>query len=377
MRDALFNDGHFQGDLFMSYQRLFDPPSQDDLEYLPDPMGRLNMGSYVEKTEAMPEPGWETARTDWMNGAPLGEIFGDKLFDLQAGVGADQPNRRGDVFKLQALLHRGGFLDSAATEGPTGYWGGRDDYALRNFQKENGLSIDGFAAPDGETMGTIRGFYKPSPGIRTPEFRTMEKRESDPEPVLRPIGLGSDRPVKPTLLSSDPARNDFAAATGIQPAQDGVPERPAGEQYAQAQQPGALRDVSPEAPVKTRIWQEERAPSPAAADPAQQQVWLADQKTLTDKLATAKAGDGFIRSSSSPGSKECVALVQDVRRDQDLAGRGEDQRRRRSATAVWYGNRHFQGWKIRKQKHRQPCRHLPALWRGGRPEGHLGARPVA
>ncbi|WP_374300968.1 peptidoglycan-binding protein [Ferrovibrio sp.] len=181
-----------------AYQRLFDPPSQDDLEYLPDPFGRLDMGGYVETPADIPDPGWDAARGDWMDGVPLGQIFGDGLFDLQSGVGAGQANRRGDVFKLQALLHREGVLDAAATEGPTGYWSGRDDYALRKFQKENGLAIDGYALPDGETISTIREFYRSPPGIRT-----MEKRSGDPEPELRPIGLGSGRPVKPTLLSGD------------------------------------------------------------------------------------------------------------------------------------------------------------------------------
>lgn len=195
------------------YQRLFDPPSQDDLEYLPDPMGRLGMGSYVERAASgEPDPGWEAARGEWMEGAPLERIFGDRVFELQDGVGAGKPNRRGDVFKLQALLHREGFLDAAATEGPTGFWGGRDDYALRRFQKENGLSIDGFALPDGETMQTITGFYRPRPRQPLPDDSyTRETRAGDPAPQLRPIGLGrDDGKVKPTLLASAGSETDTA-----------------------------------------------------------------------------------------------------------------------------------------------------------------------
>jgi peptidoglycan hydrolase-like protein with peptidoglycan-binding domain len=196
-----------------AYQRLFAPPRQDDLDYLPDPMGRLDMGTYVEKPETSPDPGWEAARGDWMRGAPLGRIFGDGLFDLQAGVGADQANRRGDVFKLQALLHREGFLDSAATEGPTGFWGGRDDEALRNFQKEHGLSVDGFAAPSGETISTIRGFYQPR---RPPSDQTMEQRRPPPDTVVGPLGLGKDKAVPSTLLSAAAGGPQFAQAnTGV------------------------------------------------------------------------------------------------------------------------------------------------------------------
>lgn len=203
-----------------AYQRLFDPPRhtpprQDDLEYLPDPMGRLGMGSYVERSESSePDPGWEAARGDWMEGAPLERIFGERVFDLQDSVGADRANRRGDVFKLQALLHREGFLDAAATEGPTGFWGGRDDYALRKFQKENGLTIDGFALPDGETMQTLTGFYRPRPPVSSRQplpdgSYTRETRRDDPTAVLHPIGLGrDDARVKPTLLASAGGETD-------------------------------------------------------------------------------------------------------------------------------------------------------------------------
>jgi len=83
-----------------------------------------------------------------------------RLFDLSGVVGIEQANRRADVFKLQTLLYREGYLDAA---GPADGWGGdwtnRDDYALRRFQRDNGLSIDGVAAPDGETITAFRDFY--------------------------------------------------------------------------------------------------------------------------------------------------------------------------------------------------------------------------
>lgn len=83
-----------------------------------------------------------------------------RLFALSGAVGIDQANRRADVFKLQTLLYREGYLDAA---GPADGWGGdwtnRDDYALRRFQRDNGLSIDGVALPDGETISAFRDFY--------------------------------------------------------------------------------------------------------------------------------------------------------------------------------------------------------------------------
>lgn len=108
----------------------FDLPSRDDLDCLPDPAAAFLAGA----------------------------LSGDDLFDLQAGVGPGQTNRHADVCKLQGLLHLEGYLDTAATNGPTGVWGARDDYALRKFQRENGLAIDGVVRPGGETLEAIRGF---------------------------------------------------------------------------------------------------------------------------------------------------------------------------------------------------------------------------
>lgn len=287
------------------YQRLFDPPSQDDLEYLPDPLGRLDMGSHVEKPSDIPDPGWDAARGDWMDGAPLGQIFGGRLFDLQSGVGAGQANRRGDVFKLQALLHREGVLDAAATEGPTGYWGGRDDYALRKFQKENGLAIDGYAVPGGETIRMIKSFYTPP---APPGIRTMEKRDDDPEPQLRPIGLGVDQPVKPTLLSGALAGGGSSGATGVAPAVSPAQETaPAGVQYAQA---GPVTDAVP-----SEAKPEERLEGWIVDAPRSRQLQALAEKNAALKKA-GREGDGeylysdYVREGTD--RQQCVALVRKV-----------------------------------------------------------------
>ncbi|MCW0236137.1 MAG: BPSL0067 family protein [Ferrovibrio sp.] len=285
-----------------AYQRLFGPPSQDDLEYLPDPMGRLDMGAYVEKPEASPDPGWEAARNDWMSGAPLGRIFGDGLFDLQDGVGAEQANRRGDVFKLQALLHREGFLDSAATDGPTGFWGGRDHEALRNFQKENGLSVDGFAAPGGETIETIRGFYKPQAPLG---ISTREKRGTDPVPsMMPPLGRGDDRPAQLMPRSSEAGHGDVAEASGMMP--------------METQRTSALIDTSSQIPIKPSV--ESAPPMPATKPAAPGQGWVLDtkgQQAVRDVELANKALPDDKKKYLYPDSvkdpkdqQECVVLVQ-------------------------------------------------------------------
>lgn len=106
------------------------------------------------------DPVWSMACA-WMNGASLRQLFGDLVFDLLEGVGAGQSNRRADVAKLQALLHREGDLDLFASGGPTGYWTKREEAALRGFQQRHGLKADGAASPDGETITLLRALYAP------------------------------------------------------------------------------------------------------------------------------------------------------------------------------------------------------------------------
>lgn len=168
----------------MPYTRLFDTRPQTAVSPAP-----------FDRDLRFPDPDWEQARADWMNGAPLSRIVGADPFLLQESVGRDQPNRRPDVFRLQALLHRESHLDATTTGGPTGYWGGRDDTALRAFQKENRLAIDGWAAPDGETIGTLRGLYAEKP-LQPAQAGTAAERPDggwqDPWP---------DSPIHPAFRS--------------------------------------------------------------------------------------------------------------------------------------------------------------------------------
>jgi hypothetical protein len=130
---------------------LFGPSPAPEPEAGSDPFGRIGAGN----------PDWETVRGRWMDGAPLRDIFGGNLFRLNAPVGTGRANQRGDVFKLQTLLHREGALDAEATGGPTGYWGNRDDAAMREYQKAGDLTVDGWAAPNGPTMAALRRGYEP------------------------------------------------------------------------------------------------------------------------------------------------------------------------------------------------------------------------
>ncbi|SDH66461.1 peptidoglycan-binding domain-containing protein [Roseospirillum parvum] len=79
-------------------------------------------------------------------------------FDLDGPVGAtpaSQRNQRQDTLKLEVGLANAGHLDFSKTKGPTGYWGQKEDKALRAFQQDNGLKVDGLANPGGPTVKTL------------------------------------------------------------------------------------------------------------------------------------------------------------------------------------------------------------------------------
>lgn len=136
----------------IDFTTLFGPTTESEPDA--DPFGRIGAG----------DPAWERAREAWMGGASLERLFGDRLFQLNDSVGANKANQRGDVFKVQSLLHREGHLDAEATGGPTGYWGIRDDTAMKGLQKEGGLTVDGWAGPGGETMNHFQTIYLPQQG---------------------------------------------------------------------------------------------------------------------------------------------------------------------------------------------------------------------
>lgn len=185
---------------------LFGPQAGPGPE--PDPFGRIGAG----------DPAWEAARGRWMEGASLKDLFGDHLFSLNDTVGTGRANRRGDVFKLQALLHREDKLDAEATGGPTGYWGNRDDAALRALQKDNGLTVDGWAGPRGETIERLRRHYA-SAAPETADWLASADAAAqgavtteDDADVRRTEAIRSINRDLATVLGLDPGKMDLGSS---------------------------------------------------------------------------------------------------------------------------------------------------------------------
>lgn len=253
----------------LDFTHLFGPAPPSEPER--DPFGRIGPG----------DPAWEAARGAWMNGAPLGALFGDRLFDLNDSVGGDKANKQGDVFKLQALLHREGALDATATGGPTGYWSRGSEAALRDFQKQNGLTVDGWAGPGGETISFFRDLYRPPQGLQVPEEEMRQRATVQ--------SVGRDLAGQ---LALDPEAIDFADPA-VLPALGGVAFIRYGDKRqreAVLQKVQALRASDPKLAGKLQA---------LAAEIVSQPQWHYDKRTpeeLQQALEALHDTDAMVRT---------------------------------------------------------------------------------
>jgi len=74
-------------------------------------------------------------------------------FDLADEVGRGRANQRSDVIKIESLLGRAGLFDVERLDGPLGYANEQLDKPIRDFQRKNGLAVDGYLRPEGPTIG--------------------------------------------------------------------------------------------------------------------------------------------------------------------------------------------------------------------------------
>jgi peptidoglycan hydrolase-like protein with peptidoglycan-binding domain len=116
--------------------------------YIPDPLGRLGQGHWVDGKprdpfgrlfEPEPEESFDLAQP----------------FSLSKSIGEGGNNSRADVAKIETLLGLAGAMDLKSTDGPTGFAGQRLLDGIRIFQKQNGLSVDGRLNPGGPTLKAL------------------------------------------------------------------------------------------------------------------------------------------------------------------------------------------------------------------------------
>jgi len=112
----------------------------------------------------------------------------DGYFHLGGTVGREAANARPDVLRAQTALAEAGYFDTRATEGPTGWYGKPLELAIRRYQKDRGLTVDGYMAPDGETITALRNDAGPALAQRpVPDLKTVDEhheRRARGEPGL-------------------------------------------------------------------------------------------------------------------------------------------------------------------------------------------------
>jgi len=140
------------------FRRLFEGP--DEIDYSPDPMGKIGEGARDIRDPAQDDHGqrlFQDFRDAFAEGRPLPELFGPGgTLELKQGIGLQSRNRRPDVAKVETFLDLLGEHDTAPTEGPTGYYSIRLEDSLKAYQARNGLKPDGVVNPQGETLGRIK-----------------------------------------------------------------------------------------------------------------------------------------------------------------------------------------------------------------------------
>ena len=95
----------------------------------------------------------EVMRRAWRRGER--PVARPALFDLAAGIGANERNKREDVVGIEQALSLTGDYDLALTEGPTGYMSNAKGRAIMAFQERNGLRVDGQILPGGPTVRAL------------------------------------------------------------------------------------------------------------------------------------------------------------------------------------------------------------------------------
>lgn len=106
-------------------------------------------------------------------------------FRLGNSVGMEGLNSRRDVAKVESLLGRANALDLSKTDGVTGFFGARTDDAVKKFQKDRGLKVDGLITPNGPTLRTLIANQDTPKNPKPPTAPKVPKLKN-PTPPKRP-----------------------------------------------------------------------------------------------------------------------------------------------------------------------------------------------
>lgn len=130
----------------------------------------------------------------------------EDYFTFGSPVGRDSVNAREDVLRAQTLLSHAGYFDMERTEGPTGWYGKPLELGIRKFQKDNGLTVDGYMEPGGETLSALEqqfgGTFAPH---KPPSLKVIDdhhERRARGGPGLLETDRSRGRPFGVTTLEA-------------------------------------------------------------------------------------------------------------------------------------------------------------------------------
>ena len=129
---------------------------------------------------------------------PLNSV--DTPLPLAAPVGPGAANRSPDVAKVNTLLAAAGHLDPSSADGGSKRFGKSSENAVRRFQKNAGLNIDGLIFPDGPTIDALSRPKRELPGFTEPA-RALRRA------IRRSPGTNAaenDRTVEALTKTTDP-----------------------------------------------------------------------------------------------------------------------------------------------------------------------------
>lgn len=147
------------------------------------PTSQLGAGMSDEDEPAIP-----AFQQAWKQGATFEDMFGPNPFTLHGSVGrSGADNHRPDVAKVETFLGDAGYYKPLTNDGPSGWHNANLDSAIRSFQKDKGLEVDGLLKPNGPTIGKIAetalGFWE---GVNN-DHRDVLELPSSPRPPKPPM----------------------------------------------------------------------------------------------------------------------------------------------------------------------------------------------
>lgn len=297
-----------------SFQSLFNEDPERQLVSGPGATSewRIKPRSMMDEDTDPRFPAFQQA---WKQGADVGDLFGPEPFKLQGTVspsGGD--NTRADVAKVQTLLGKTGYLD-LGQDGPSGYANPNTDKAIRDFQKDNGLQVDGVLKPGGPTIAKLGGLLggRAEANSFMPRRAPFDEKPDVPDirtpptfPQQQPNGTRKPADLLSILLGEAPEPAVWPKPSPTFPTPEAMPPAPTGEKdYDEVEIVGRNPNIPPtiiRVPKDRRLW-EQAQPRDNPWGVKQPDIYMSDDPRkggITGTLPQAQNADPSTTATTAP-----------------------------------------------------------------------------